>query len=166
MVLDMIQYAEKSLIPSFYEALRSVAGEQIYIEMLTPPPLVQIIDFQTKMFAKGAPTYFAVDGSRVVGWCDITPIENPRQAHRGGLGMGLIAEYRGRGLGLQLIQAALNTAQTFGLEKVELAVYSSNDIAIRLYEKVGFVREGLIEKYRKLGDDYFDAILMGKFLNR
>jgi RimJ/RimL family protein N-acetyltransferase len=160
----MIQYAEKSLIPSFYAALSQVAAEQVYIEMLTPPPLVRVMDFQCELIAQAAPTFFALDGTKVVGWCDISPIDNPRQKHRGQLGMGLLAEYRGRGLGKLLIHAALSKAQAFGLEKVELAVYTSNEPAVRLYERSGFVREGLIKNYRKLDKRYFDTLLMGKFL--
>jgi GNAT superfamily N-acetyltransferase len=74
--------------------------------------------------------YASVDRSggsaRVVGWCDVFPFKNPRLAHRGGLGMGLLRDYRGRGLGRGLIAATLETATKSGLEKVELTVYSNN----------------------------------------
>lgn len=65
-------------------------------------------------------------------------------AHRGSVGMGLIPEFRGRGLGLRLIDAALQQAWEWGLSRVELSVHADNTAAITLYEKVGFKREGLI----------------------
>ncbi len=58
----------------------------------------------------------------------------------------------------------LNHATNFGLEKVELNVYSENKAAISLYKKFGFEQEGFIRKYRKLEGRYFDNIVMAKFL--
>ena len=78
--------------------------------------------------------------------------------------MGLVPEFRGRGLGSKLLTKVLNHAKRFGLEKVELNVYTSNISAVALYKKFGFEQEGLIKKYRKLDGKYFDCLAMGKFL--
>lgn len=94
----------------------------------------------------------------------IYPEENPGQNRRGGLGMGLLPEYRGQGLGSKLLGSVLDHAKNFGLEKVELHVYTSNQTAIALYKKFGFEIEGLIKKYRILDGEYFDALTMAKFL--
>jgi ribosomal protein S18 acetylase RimI-like enzyme len=83
---------------------------------------------------------------------------NPRQGHRGGLGMGLIPEFRGQSLGSQLLLAVLDHSKRFGLDKVELHVYTSNVAAIALYKKFGFEQEGLIKKYRKVDGQYFDYL--------
>jgi hypothetical protein len=34
--------------------------------------------------------------SEVVGWCDVTPLSRPRQAHRGVFGVGLLPQFRAR----------------------------------------------------------------------
>ena len=49
-----------------------------------------------------------------------------------------------------------------GIERVELTVYVSNKRAIRLYESVGFVREGVKRKGRKLDGVYEDVLMMAK----
>ncbi len=160
-----ILYPTESLFRSFYEALTAVARERIYIEMIEPPPLERVMQFQRDLVSKNGPVYYAVEAERVVGWCDIFPEENPRQSHRGSLGMGCLPGYRGRGIGARLLEAVLKHAKTFGLEKVELHVYTSNESAIKLYEKFGFTKEGLIRRYRKLDGIYFDCLAMGKFLD-
>ena len=33
-----------------------------------------------------------------------------------------------------------------------------------LYRKLRFSQEGLVQRYRKLDGEYFDCLLMGKFL--
>jgi putative acetyltransferase len=78
--------------------------------------------------------------------------------------MGLLPEYRAKGIGTRLMQATLAKAKEFGLEKVELHVYSNNNAAIALYRKMGFEEEGLIKKYRKLDGGYTDCLLFAKFL--
>lgn len=159
-----IIYPAEKYFRSFYDALSVVASERIYIEMIEPPSLEKVSSFQSGLISKNAPVYYAISDDRVVGWADIFPGENPRQSHRGGLGMGLLPEFRGQGLGSKLLSAVLAHAKKFGLEKVELNVYTSNPAAIALYKKFGFEQEGLIKKYRKLDGQYFDCLVMGKFL--
>lgn len=157
-------YACADLIPGYYECLKHVAGERIYLEMIEPPPLEKVIGFQSDLIKKEGPVYYAVTNKKVIGWCDIFPQENPRLKHRGQLGMGLLPEYRGKGIGSSLVSKTIQKAKEFGLEKVELNVYSNNLNAIALYKKHGFVQEGFIKHYRKLDGKYFDDVVMGKFL--
>lgn len=158
-----IIYPEEKYFPSFHNALSEVAKERIYIEMLEPPPLQKVTEFQKSLMVKNGPVYYAVDNGKVVGWCDIFPSENPRFSHRGSLGMGLLKDYRGKGLGKKLLEKTIAHAKKFGLEKVELSVYTSNIHAIKLYKNLGFQEEGLIKKYRKLDGNYFDCLVMGLF---
>lgn len=151
-------------IESFYSTLSFVAHERIYIEMTEPPPLDQVRNFQMSLISKDGPIYYALDGDKVVGWGDVFPQDNPRQKHRGSLGMGLLPEYRGKGIGSALLENVIKKAKQFGLEKIELHVYTTNEPAITLYRKFGFTQEGTIKKYRKLDGEYFDCLAMAKFL--
>lgn len=159
-----IVYPSEKYFESFHNALSTVARERVYLEMIEAPPLKKVSGFQKDLISNNGPVYYAVQNDRVVGWCDVFPMSNPRQSHRGGLGMGLVPEFRGKGIGGKLLKAVLNHAKSFGLEKVELHVYTSNEPAIALYKKFGFEQEGLIRKYRKLDGQYFDCLAMGKFL--
>lgn len=159
-----VRYAEKKFFESFHRTLDIVARERQYIEMIEAPPLENTVRFQEDMVAKKAPSYYALDGDRVVGWCDISWSENPRMRHRGGLGMGLLPAYRGKGLGYRLMAAALTHARGCKLEKIELSVYATNLPAIALYKKCGFEQEGYVKHYRKLDGRYFDCLNMGLFL--
>ncbi len=141
-----------------------MAREQIYIEMIEAKPFDETATFQQKIITNNWPAYYAIDNGRVVGWVDISPAANPRLAHRGFLGMGLIDGYRGRGLGTQLITKALKHAKAIGLEKVELSVYTENTAAIKLYKKMGFTEIGVVKHYRKLNGRYFDCVEMEIFL--
>jgi RimJ/RimL family protein N-acetyltransferase len=69
---------------------------------------------------------------------------------------------RGRGYGSALIAAALDVA--FGelrLHRVGLGVYAQNESARRVYEKAGFVREGLVRDAVYVNGAYWSDIEMG-----
>ena len=153
-----------SYFASFRETLNEVAREQIYIDMTEAAPLESVVEFQSRLIAANAPTYVALVEGRVVGWCDVSGNQNPRHAHRASLGMGIIAPWRGHGIGSRLVEACIDHAKKIGLEKIELKVYTSNLRAISLYKRHGFVEEGMIRKYRKLNGEYFDCYCMGLFL--
>lgn len=158
-----IVYAQAAHIPSFYQALDRVAREEVYIEKTEAPPFEEVKAFQEKLIRLHWPNYYAVQHQQVIGWADITRPQNERLAHRGFLGMGLIPEARGQGLGTQLLEQALAHAQRIQIEQVELSVYSNNLAAISLYRKFGFQEMGGIRHYRKLHDQYFDTVEMQLF---
>jgi ribosomal protein S18 acetylase RimI-like enzyme len=78
----------------------------------------------------------------------------------GSVGMGVVAEWRGRGIGFRLLDAALDAAFRQGFARVELEVRGDNTRAIALYDKSGFVRERLLRDSFFIDGKYFDAIAM------
>ena len=78
--------------------------------------------------------------------------------HCGVLGMGLLPEYRGRGLGRPLMTRSLDAARAFGLARVELTVRVDNQRALELYRKLGFEVEGR-NRRAMLVDGRFEDIL-------
>lgn len=76
-------------------------------------------------------------------------------------GMYVSPRLRQRGLGRQLVQAALAEAQRHeGLRLIKLTVTAGNDAAIELYRRCGFVQFGLEPMALRVGEDYFDKIHM------
>ena len=61
--------------------------------------------------------------------------------------MGVLPDFRGRGLGRALMDALLELARQRGSERVFLEVRASNTPAITLYEQSGFERVGVTKAY-------------------
>ncbi|MBB3566586.1 GNAT family N-acetyltransferase [Rhizobium sp. BK491] len=150
-------------IEGFHRALDTVAREREYLSLLEAFPLEETRIFVLSMIEKGNPQFVALDDGKVIGWCDISRHGFPSHAHAGRLGMGIIPAYRGRGLGRRLIETTLRAARDAGMARVELSVHADNDRAIALYEKVGFVREGLARNSVCIDGRYKDAIHMAFF---
>jgi L-amino acid N-acyltransferase YncA len=83
----------------------------------------------------------------------------------GELGMAVVREQRGRGIGSALLAAAIDFARERGLHKLILAVFAHNAAAIALYRKHGFVEEGRrVKQYRRSSGELWDTIEMGLLL--
>jgi len=81
------------------------------------------------------------------------------------VGMSVAAASRGRGVGTALMEACVEWARANGVHKLSLQVWPHNDVALRLYEKFGFEREGVLRNhYRRASGELWDAIVMGLLL--
>ncbi|HEY3341065.1 MAG TPA: GNAT family protein, partial [Anaerolineae bacterium] len=52
------------------------------------------------------------------------------------------------------------------IEKVTLAVFSTNTRAISVYEKMGFLVEGRCPRDMKINGEYVDSVLMYQFVKK
>jgi RimJ/RimL family protein N-acetyltransferase len=154
----------EELVEDYHRAVDEVAREGKYLARTSAPPLEDARTFARENITLGNPHVLAVDGGKVVGWCDIVASRREAFAHCGTLGMGLTMDYRHRGLGTRLLRAAVEQARGKGLERVELEVFASNEGAIKLYQKEGFLVEGRRVRAAKLRGAYVDVVIMALFL--
>ena len=77
-----------------------------------------------------------------VGAAQLFPL-SPDQgdSHVGELGVYVLAPFRGKGVGAALMKELLRQASTWDYTRVVLSVLSTNERAIRLYQKFGFATE-------------------------
>ena len=150
---------------SFYECFAEICRERRFLALVEAPPREQSRAFLEDARRHGMVQYVAASGPRVVGWCDVIPHRWEGFRHGGRLGMGVVREFRGGGIGRRLLDAAVRGARDAGLTRVELEVFSSNTHAIGLYERYGFVREGLHRRGRIIDGGVEDVVMMGLLLD-
>ena len=83
--------------------------------------------------------------------------------HIGVLSITIADGWRDVGIGTAMVAAAQDWTVERGLRKLSLGVFPDNDRAVAVYEKRGFVREGLRHQQYRAGDAYRDEILMAWF---
>lgn len=140
------------------ELFAAVAAERDGIA--TEPPVD--IGERAAVFAKSvAGTVVAVAGDQVIG---MIHVEASRHGF-GEFGMLVDRDWRGRGVGSALVQAAIGLAREQGLHKLSLEVFAHNAAGIALYRKCGFVEEGRrVRQYRRASGELWDTIVMGRAL--
>ena len=107
-----------------------------------------------------AAVFVAEEEGRIVGRLSIARDQHPASRHVADLGLMVARSHRRRGIGTQLLEAALDWARHSEVRKLELHVFPHNEAAIKLYENFGFVQEGYRRGHYRRGNEYVDAILM------
>ena len=151
---------EEKHIEGFWHAVDNVARERKYLAFLEGPPIHTTISFVQNNINDDWPHFVALSEEKIIGWCDITSLDRPVFAHIGSLGIGVLAPYRGQGVGEALIKIALQAAKAKGLTRIELTVRESNNPAIALYEKFGFITEGIHKNGVCINGKYENHIFM------
>jgi RimJ/RimL family protein N-acetyltransferase len=147
-------------IESFRRAVDIVARERRYLTLLEAFPLRETREFVLSVMEKGDPMFVALANGEVVGWCDIQRHPFPAHSHRGTLGMGVLPDYRRRGIGARLMDQTLKQGFAAGFVRIEFSVRADNLRAMRLYEKFGFVREGVLRDAVFVDGEFHDTIAM------
>ena len=147
-------------INGFWTAVDSVAREHLYLSFLEGPPIESAKKFVLDQINNNWPQVVAVHDGTVIGWCDISPLDRPVFEHIGSLGIGVLAPYRELGIGRALLKAALQSAKSKGLTRIELTVREKNTRAINLYEQFGFVREGIHKNGVCINGNYENHVFM------
>ena len=151
--------------PEDAEALAScvdaVARERRYLGNTSGFSAEQTRSFITSFRDSAGIQIVVLADAGIVGWCDVTPVPFEGMGHVGRLGMGLLPAFRGQGLGGRLVREALSQVFAQTLKRVELEVFASNKIAIRLYEREGFMIEGRKRGARFLDGAEDDILVMG-----
>ncbi|NBD19981.1 GNAT family N-acetyltransferase [Aquabacterium fontiphilum] len=109
----------------------------------------------------------AWDGRELVGMVGVERQSLTKLRHSAELNSMMVApQHTGRGIGIQLLNAALAQArQAMGLELITLRVSTASKSAIRLYERAGFQACGVVPHAVKLVDGpgqvrYHDKLTM------
>jgi ribosomal protein S18 acetylase RimI-like enzyme len=116
-------------------------------------PLMDLIGVLT---FPGVIRFKAVNGKQMVGFIagDVRRMEGVAWIAT----VAVLPEYRGRGIGSALLEAC---EKKILVNRVRLCVRMSNDVAIRLYDKFGYVKVGEWTRYYQDGES---ALVMEKQL--
>lgn len=150
--------------------LKTTAGETRYL-MREPEEITLTVEEERDFIRKkreeerGLTLLAFVDG-RHAGNCDLHPVsDHSRTRHRCGVGIALLREFCGVGVGTALLGEILSAAKSAGYEQAELTVVSTNAPAIALYKKFGFEAAGTMPRVMKYKDGtYADFLFMVKSL--
>ncbi|WP_142343430.1 GNAT family N-acetyltransferase [Bacillus cereus] len=95
--------------------------------------------------------------SDVIGHISLGQIDNINKSARIGKVLVGNTKMRGRSIGKHMMKAVLHIAfDELKLQRVTLGVYDFNTSAISCYEKIGFVKEGLLRESKRVGETYWN----------
>ncbi len=130
----------------------------------SPVSMDELEKFYTKITGAEDDVIFAIVDKSTGTHIGNIKIGNINRVHRYA-DMGILIgekEFWGKGYGSEAIDLVLEYAfNNLNLNKVILGIYADNTRAVKLYEKVGFNKEGTIRNLLFREGKYHDKILMG-----
>ena len=102
-------------------------------------------------------------GREVIGNVLVSLERSSVSNHVGTLSIVIDEAWRDVGIGSGMVRAAQEWCRERGLEKLSLAVFPDNERAIAVYERAGFVREGLRRRQYRVEGEFRDELLMAWF---
>jgi RimJ/RimL family protein N-acetyltransferase len=87
-----------------------------------------------------------------------------RNKHTVYVAIGVLAQYRGKGVGTMLLTELECWARNHHIHRLELTVVADNQRALALYRKMGFEQEGVKRHSLQINGKYVDEYYMAKLL--
>jgi RimJ/RimL family protein N-acetyltransferase len=158
----VISVADESDIEGIIDVHSAVAAEMLWLGVEFPVDREKRRKGSQAMLQRDdSLALVARDAERVVGELSLWPTW-PGLLY---LGMAVAADFRSQGVGTALMQRGIEWARTTTNHKIFLEVFVHNTAAIALYERHGFVREGLFRSHvRRRTGEIWDSIPMGLLL--
>ncbi len=153
------------------EALRDYAG-RLFAERLPgifrrdKPTIEQEMDFLNAYLTQENSTLLVAERDGViVGNIGFMGEKLAEEAHTGTFGISVAKDARGSGIGTALIGALMAWAPLHGITRIQLLAWTNNPGSIRLYERLGFEREGVLRRAVITEGATIDVLLLAKLLD-
>ena len=160
-----IRQARQEDLDGLVGAIRAAIGSGEYVDAETVADIVDSEgvllrhnDVESRIFFVAT-----VDGD-VVGWVHLERPETAKLSHTAELTVGVLAQYRGQGIGTRLLERGTEWAAKRGCEKLYNSVPSTNEAAIDFLEAQGWETEAVRPDHYKLGDEYADEVMLARDL--
>jgi L-amino acid N-acyltransferase YncA len=160
-----IRQAREDDLTGLVGAIREAISDKTYIEGETVADIVESENVLLRHNELQKRVFFvATVHGDVVGWVHINAPEVEKLEHTAELTVGVIDEYRGRGIGSKLLDHGVDWALDNDFEKLYNSIPSTNEDALEFLESRGWETEATRTKHYKIGDEYVDEVMMAKML--
>lgn len=107
-------------------------------------------------------TFVAEVENEIIGCLNFRGGPRPRNEHAGEFGVSVLKDYWGQGIGSTMIEEMIEWAKVSNVvRKINLLVRIDNIRAIHIYEKLEFMREGVISRGVFISGQFYDYLHMG-----
>ena len=149
LVIDRLVEADAPVVAAY----RSDPGVALYQGWSVPYPVEQAAALA------GSGQLALRFGAALVGDAMVAPVEGA--AHAAELGMTLAPGWQGQGLATEAATALVDALFATGRVRVIAYVDTRNEASLRLFDRVGFRREGLLHLSFMSADGLNDEVLFG-----
>lgn len=162
----MIRETQLSDTEKIVQLMLQVDNEAEYL-LFEPGERKLTIEQQKKVIAslqENSAIFVAEQKGKMVGYLIARRGAAKRNLHSVYLVIGVLSEFRGKGIGTQLFEEMEKWAVRNGIHRLELTVAAENQPGIALYKRMGFVIEGTKKYSLYIKGRFVDEYYMAKIL--
>ncbi len=148
----------KSILEIYNEAVLNTTASADY----EPQTLAQRVLWFESRKKMGFPMYLAeAPGGRVVGWASLSPYHTrPGYRFTAENSVYIAADWRGRGIGKQLMIRVIESAKVLRLHAIVASIEATSEASIRLHVSLGFEQRGHLRELIYKFDRWLDVVYM------
>lgn len=124
-----------------------IGSEDTFVTLNAPPTEdeehIYVTNLMTRIEKKEAIYFLVYVNGKIAGNGQIDRGKG-RHTHSGNMGIALMRSYRDEGIGTELMKSLIDEAKVLGLRLLTLTCFETNVAALHVYEKLGFVKAGII----------------------
>ncbi len=154
--------AERDL-PVIVEIYNAAVLTRMATAQLEPLTVAQRLPWFHEHSPNEHPIWVLESDGRIAGWLTFS-IFIPRSAYRvtSELSVYVHEDFRQRGVGAELLAAAIVRAPGLGLTTLLGLIFAHNEPSLRLFAKLGFARWGLLPRIAQMEAVERDLVIMGR----
>ena len=158
----IIRDAVEADLPAIVEIYNATVPTRMVTAELEPTTVELRLPWFREHSPEQYPFWVAESEGRVIGWLDFKKFL-PRGAYRGTaeISVYIHEEFRRRGVGQRLLEQAIARAPSLRITALVGLIFGHNEPSLKLFERLGFERWGVLPGIAQLDSVERDLIVMG-----
>jgi L-amino acid N-acyltransferase YncA len=160
-----IRDAFESDLPAIIDIYNATVPTRIVTAELEPTTVEARLPWFREHSPDQYPFWVVDNDCRVIGWLDFKQFL-PRCAYRGTAEISVYVQekFRRQGVARRLLEEAIARAPSLGINAIVGLIFGHNQPSLRLFERLGFERWGLLPRIAQLDGNKRDLVIMGRHL--
>jgi L-amino acid N-acyltransferase YncA len=160
-----IRDALESDLPAIIDIYNATVPTRMVTAELEPTTIEARLPWFREHSPDQHPFWVAESEGRVVGWLDFKKFL-PRCAYRGTAEISVYVDekFRRRGIACRLLEKAIARAPSLGINAMVGLIFAHNEPSLKLFERLGFERWGLLPRIARLDGIERDLTIMGRHI--
>jgi L-amino acid N-acyltransferase YncA len=162
----LIRDAVEADLPAIIDIYNATVPTRMVTAELEPTTVEARLPWFREHLADQYPFWVAESDNQVIGWLDFKKFL-PRSAYRGTAEISVYVDerFRRRGVARRLLEKAIACSPSLGIFAIVGLIFGHNQPSLRLFERHGFQRWGLLPRVARLDGVERDLLIMGRHLS-
>jgi phosphinothricin acetyltransferase len=158
-----IRDASEADLPAIIDIYNAAIAMRTATAQLAPVPMENGRVWLSEHSRNGHPFWVAEINERVAGWLSGKPFL-PRCAYRGTVELSVYVDqnFRRRGVARKLLEQAITRGLSLDISAMTGLIFAHNEPSLRLFERLGFVRWGLLPQVARVDGVKRDLVIVGR----